>query len=63
MKRLYTAFLEGGLGIDEAVVLLRNGEKMKKREMDEKNETKRSGVEMNEKDEMKKRAKTRKSVG
>ena len=41
-----TAFLEGGMDIDGAVVLLRNGE------MDEKDEMKKR--EMNENSEMKK---------
>lgn len=45
MKRLYTAFLEGGMDIDEAVVLLRNGNDGK---MDEKGEKKKTEVEMNE---------------
>lgn len=41
MKRLYTAFLEGGMDIDEACEVLRSGEndeKMKKMEMDENRE-------------------------
>lgn len=46
MKRLYTAFLEGGMDIDEAVVLLRSGGNDGK--MDEKGEKKKTEVEMNE---------------
>ena len=46
MKRLYTAFLEGGREIDEAVVLLRSGGNEGK--MDETGEKKKTEVEMNE---------------
>lgn len=47
MKRLYTAFLEGGLKIDEAVVLLRgNGKNEEMKKMDEKSEMKMKNEEI-----------------